>query len=102
MNNNQPFNKRSLGHLRPAPKTKLKSPDALGQIRIQRQTMENLIQQMSDESDAVVVANIACWRNKDKDGHYLTVELSPKYQKRNERPTPDGLLSMFNEERNDD
>ena len=58
--------------------------------------MENLIQQMSDESDAVVVANIACWRNKDKDGHYLTVELSPKYQKRNERPTPDEHSSSNN------
>ena len=43
------FNKLSIGKLRPAPaRTKLKSPNMLGTVTIQRSTLEALLKQMND------------------------------------------------------
>jgi hypothetical protein len=71
--------KRSLGALRKANKTKPKSPDLTGQMRLQRHTAEALVKQFSEDGGAEVVRNIAGWRNQDHSGSYLTVELSPRF-----------------------
>ena len=69
---------KSLGALRIQQKTKPRSPEMTGTIRIQRHTLETIIEQMDD--DAEVVASLAAWKHRDGDECYLSVELSPKYQ----------------------
>ena len=99
MNKQSNFRKRSLGHLRPASKTKPKSPDCLGTITITRETMEQILEQ--NDGDDEFVASIAGWRNNDTGGSYLTVEISPKFQKRVETVSPEELFEMFRKERNE-
>ena len=91
------FHKRSLGHLRPAPKTKPKSPDCLGIITITRETMEQILEQNDGDDD--IVASLAGWRNTDTDGSYLTIEISPKTQRRSEQISPEELFDIFRKER---
>ena len=100
MTTNTSFKKRSLGHLRPAPKSKPRSPDCLGSIKITRQTMEQLLE--NNDGDDEIVANLAGWRNTDTDGHYLTVELSPKFQKRIETKSAEELFAMFQSKEDND
>ena len=99
MNQRTNFRKRSLGHLRPAPKNKPKSPDCLGAITITRETMEQILEQ--NDGDDEFVASIAGWRNTDTSGAYLTVEISPRVQKRVEAVSPEELFEMFRKERNE-
>ena len=71
--------KRSLGALRKAKKTKPKSPDLTGQMKLQRHTAAAIVEQFSHDDVDEVVCNIAGWRNQDYNGLYLTVELSPRF-----------------------
>ena len=70
---------KSLGAMYLAEKKKEKSPDMKGSISIQASHLEQLSQQFNN--DGTVVANIAAWQNKDKQGHrFLTIELQPRQQ----------------------
>ena len=72
--------KRSLGALRKANKTKPKSPDLTGQMKLQRHTAAAIVEQFSHDDIEEVVCNIAGWRNQDHNGGlYLSVELSPRF-----------------------
>jgi len=71
--------KRSLGALRKANKTKAKSPDLIGQMRLQRHTAAAIVKHFCENGGDEVVCNIAGWRNQDHSGQYLTVELSPRF-----------------------
>jgi hypothetical protein len=70
---------RSLGQLRPATKTKPRSPDYTGRIRIRFDTLATLQQHHRERGGIDVVANIAGWHY---DGDYITIELSPLYLSR--------------------
>jgi hypothetical protein len=74
--------KRSLGTLRKAEKTKPRSPDLVGQSRLQRHTMATIAKQFKETEDEEIACCIAGWRNADHQGSYLTVELSPRYVSR--------------------
>jgi hypothetical protein len=74
-----PERKRSLGALRKAHKSKPKSPDLTGQLKLQRHTAAFIVEQFSSDQAQEVVCNIAGWRNQDHNGTYLTVELSPRF-----------------------
>jgi hypothetical protein len=71
--------KRSLGALRKNNKTKPKSPDLTGQMKLQRHTAAAIVDQFSHDDIEEVVCNIAGWKNQDYSGSYLTVELSPRF-----------------------
>ena len=71
--------KRSLGTLRKANKTKPKSPDLTGKMKLQRHTAAAIVDQFSHDGIEEVDCNIAGWRNQDYNGSYLTVELSPRF-----------------------
>jgi hypothetical protein len=90
--------KRSLGSLRKANKTKPKSPDLIGQMRLQRHTAVAIVKQFSDESDDQVVCNIAGWRNQDQNGPYLTVELSPRFSAKPTNEDEDIIDSIINDQ----
>jgi hypothetical protein len=81
-NNSSQQARRSLGVLRKVPKTKPRSPDTQGAMKVQRHTIEAIMRQL-DEADAdEVTANIAGWCNEDQSGRYINVELSPRYVSR--------------------
>lgn len=69
---------KSLGSLRIQQKTKPRSPEMTGTIRLQRHTLETIMDQMDDDTE--VIASLAAWKHRDGDECYLSVELSPKYQ----------------------
>ena len=74
-----PIHKRSLGALRRANKTKPKSPDLTGQLKLQRHAAATILEQFSHDRVEEVVCNIAGWKNQDSNGSYLTIELSPRF-----------------------
>ena len=54
--------------------------------------------QLTDGDDEVV-CNVACWRNSDQYGAYLTVEISPKFVSFERRGSNgESFYDMFNEE----
>ena len=96
--NHQISKKRSLGALRKNKKTKPQSPDATGKFHFQRHTLREIYGQLTDGDDEVV-CNVACWRNNDQQGRYLTVEISPLFVPHEwRRPKNESFDDMFNEE----
>jgi hypothetical protein len=97
------FTKRSIGKLRPTPRTKPKSPDGLGKFAFQRSTLMELVNQMQSTSGDEIICNIAGWMNTDSQGRYLTIELSPLFPKSQpNRPQPNRpTLDQFLEQDDD-
>ena len=94
--------KRSLGALRKASKTKPKSPELTGQLRLQRHTAEWIVQQFSNQNPDEVVCNIAGWKNQDHNGSFLTVELSPRFVARAPTAEKDIIDSIINDKKEDE
>ena len=94
--------KRSLRGLRKANKTKPKSPDLTGQMRLQRHTAAAIVKQFSEGSADEVICNIAGWRNQDHNGSYLTVELSPRFVARAPNDQDDIIDSIINGKEGDE
>jgi hypothetical protein len=92
-----PEHKRSLGALRRATKTKPRSPDLTGQLKLQRHTAEAIVEQFSHDQAQEVVCNIAGWRNQDHNGSYLTVELSPRFISRKTVESDDVIDSIIDD-----
>ena len=90
---------RSIGALRPATKTKPRSPCLTGTLSLQPHTLKYFVEQFQESEDGVVTANLAGWVNVDKEGdQYLTVELSPKFVRKeydNNRPNIVVMLSKW-------
>lgn len=96
MNNNSPTTPRkSLGSLRKTPKTKPKSPDTQGAMKVQRHTVETLLRQLDEAYADEIIANIAGWFNEDSSGKYISVELSPRYVSRHKRIQRTGTEGPF-------
>jgi hypothetical protein len=84
--------KRSLGSLRKATKTKDRSPDFTGTMKLQRHTFETIAKQFQETDAAEIDCCLAGWRNADASGQpYLSVEISPKYVTRRHEPTHSNL-----------
>jgi len=89
MPNSTPNRTLSLGKLRPALKTKDKSPDATGTIFIKRNLLLRLCQELNQSNAGGVLAYLAGWFKEDGDGKYMTIQLSAKYERpeyRNDSP----------------
>jgi hypothetical protein len=93
--------KLSLGALRKNNKTKPKSPDLTGQMKLQRHTAAAIVEQLSHDNVEEVVCNIAGWRNQDHGGSYLTVELSPRFVTRTPVEQDDIIDSIINNNEED-
>ena len=93
--------KRSLGSLRKATKTKPRSPDLTGQMKLQRHTAAAILEQFSHDGIEEVVCNIAGWKNQDDRGPYLTVELSPRFVARTPVESDDIINSIINDKEDD-
>jgi hypothetical protein len=94
--------KRSLGALRTANKTKPKSPDLTGQMKLQRHTAAAIVEKFSHDGVEEVICNIAGWKNQDYKGPYLSVELSPRFVARTQAEGGDIIDSIINGNGDDD
>jgi hypothetical protein len=94
---NEPLSKkRSLGALRKAEKTKDRSPDSTGTLKLQRHTFEALSKQFQETAAAEIDCCIAGWRNSDQGGQpYLSVELSPRYVSRRREQLNENLGDLI-------
>jgi hypothetical protein len=91
--------KKSLGELRKANKTKPRSPDVIGKLRLQRHTLQAIVNDFQDSGGEEVICNIAGWKNEDQQGGYLTVEISPRYLPREQRtPKPNIFDGLFDDQ----
>jgi len=89
------FNKkRSLGGLREVSQTHPKAPPLVGSMTIQAETLQVLMQQLNESGGETVVSNLAAWMNRDANGKFLTVEISPRYTKK-PVPRPQSTLEQF-------
>ena len=102
MSNIQPL--KSVGTLFPAVKTKPKSPDMTGKIKIQRKLLEELIEQIRINCAEYAICNIASWAYVEGTKRYMGVELSPYYPPRKQaepnppRPTLDHFFVVSGDE----
>jgi hypothetical protein len=80
MTNQTPNRNLSLGTLRPKNKTKDRSPDATGTIRIKRDLLLALYKKLTESGDDDVVACLAGWFYEDANGRYMRVQLSEEFQ----------------------
>jgi hypothetical protein len=94
--------KLSLGALRNNNKTKPKSPDLTGHMKLQRHTAATIVEQFSHDDIDEVVCNIAGWKNQDYNGSYLTVELSPRFVARAPVERDDIIDSIINDNEEDE
>jgi hypothetical protein len=89
MTHQAPNRSLSLGTLRPNNKTKDRSPDATGTIRIKRDLILAFYKKLIESGDDDVVAYLAGWFYNDANGRYMRVQLSEEYQRpeyRDDRP----------------
>src|SRR5215210_3384674 len=93
-NNKSKQASRSLGALRKTPKTKPRSPDVQGSMKVQRHTLETIMRQLEESDADEITANIAGWCNHDHSGEYLSVELSPRYVSK-QRDQRDNGINTF-------
>jgi hypothetical protein len=71
----------SLGNLRPAKKTKPKSPDCTGKLRLRREHLLIFLKQLEQSQGEAVPCNIAGWKGNGAYGPYMTIEVSPRFEK---------------------
>ena len=89
-----PMNKRSIGKLRPANRTKERSPNLTGKLALQRATLNELAIQMREDGGTEITCNVAGWFNADSNGKYITVEISPLFKR---APRPTSIEDFFRE-----
>jgi hypothetical protein len=69
-----------------------------GKFHFQRHTLKEICRQLTDSKDEVI-CNLACWKNSNEHGPYLTVEVSPQFVAYERRLSNSDLFDdMFNEE----
>jgi hypothetical protein len=80
--------RKSLGTLYRAEKTKPRSPDMTGTLKIQMHTLRELFELSQIGHNDKIACPIAAWVNGDGARKYLVVELSPPYRPKPRIPDP--------------
>jgi hypothetical protein len=71
---------KSMGTLRLNTKTKERSPDLIGRVTIHCHLIHALLKQLDESARDVAECNIAAWQYRDKDGPFLNLQLSERYE----------------------
>ena len=88
-------NKKSIGKLRKATKTKSRSPDLVGEISLQSEHIAAIANHLNETGSDEVLCNIAAWANRGPYGQYLTVQLSPPYVPQQQHLQPENNLDFI-------
>ncbi len=90
-----PLNKNhSLGSLRPAKKTKPKSPDCTGKLLLRRDHVLIFLRQLEQSQEEAVACSIAGWKGNGAYGPFMTIEISPRFEKRLTSRDPDPFANF--------
>ena len=89
---------RSLGTLSPSEKTKPRSPDMTGKIKILKKTLKEIIDTHREEEGDVFEANLAVWLYNSDGERYMTLELSPRYRPGVQRSAKERTVEEFFDE----
>ena len=71
---------KSIGILRLNTKTKDRSPDLIGTVKIHYHLIHTLLKKLEESAEDVAECNIAAWQYRDKDGPLLNLQLSERYE----------------------
>jgi hypothetical protein len=72
---------KSMGTPRLNNKTKDRSPDLIGTVKMHSHLIHALIDELDEIGEDVVECNIAAWQYRDKDGRpLLNLQLSERYE----------------------
>src|SRR6516225_8505627 len=71
---------KSMGILRLNNKTKDRSPDLIGTVKMHPHLIHVLFEELDETGEDVVECNIAAWQYRDKDGPLLNLQLSERYE----------------------
>ena len=72
---------KSVGILRLNTKTKDRSPDLIGSVKMHNRLIHALLDELDETGKDVVECNIAAWQYRDKDGRpLLNLQLSERYE----------------------
>jgi hypothetical protein len=71
---------KSIGILRLNTKTKDRSPDLIGTVKIHYHLIHTLLNKLDESAEDVAECNIAAWQYRDKDGPLLNLQLSERYE----------------------
>jgi hypothetical protein len=86
---------KSLGTLSASKKTKPRSPDMTGKMKILKHTLSEIINTHREEDGDVFEVNMAGWFNNSGGKTYMTLELSPRYRPAVQRSEKDMTLEEF-------
>src|SRR5262245_59502288 len=87
--------RKSLGTLYRAEKTKPRSPDMTGTLKIQMHTLQEIFEFSNKCDNDEVVCPIAAWFNGEPGRQYLVIELSPPYRPKAKMLDPARTLEPF-------
>jgi hypothetical protein len=93
--NFQPSQRKSLGTLYRAEKTKPRSPDMTGPFKIQKHTVRELFELFNKCDEDEIVCPIAAWVYGQPGRQYLVIELSVPYRPKAKMPDPGPTLEPF-------
>ena len=93
--NYQNLPRKSLGTLYRAEKTKPRSPDMTGTLKIQMHTLRELFEFYNNCDSDEIVCPIAAWIHGQPGRQYLVIELSPPYRPKARMPDPGPTLEPF-------
>ena len=95
MRSHAKVNLKSLGSLSPSEKTKPRSPDMTGKIKILKKTLKEIIDTHREEEGDVFEANLAVWLYNSDGERYMTLELSPRYRSGGQRSAKETTVEEF-------
>ena len=95
MRSHAKVNLKSLGTLSPSEKTKPRSPDMTGKIKILKKTLREIIDTHREEEGYVFEANVAVWLYNSDGERYMTLELSPRYRPGGQRSAKETTVEEF-------
>ena len=98
MRSHAKVNLKSLGSLSPSEKTKPRSPDMTGKIKILKETLKEIIDTHREEEGDVFEANLAVWLYNSDGERYMTLELSPRYRPGVQRSAKETTVEEFFDE----
>ena len=77
-------------------RNKDKSPQLLGEMKIQPNHLKQLlVQHQQQSSEEPVVAKLAAWKYQSEKGAYLVLEIQPEYKRRESYSSSDEFQSLL-------
>jgi hypothetical protein len=54
---------------------------------LQKPTIDGLVKRLEEQGGDEIICNMAAWFNQDRDGKYITIQISPPFKRPSEHMT---------------